>query len=92
MSALRLTRHAVARMAQRGLKCDDLELVQWIGTPVEDGYLVRQKDFQLLECELKKLRDQARRMVGKRVVVVGDRIITAYHADRDKARRLLRTS
>jgi hypothetical protein len=85
-----LTAHAATRMAQRGLASDDLELIRWIGTEVEDGYLVREKDFQALDRELKQLRDHARRLVGKRLVVVGGRVVTAYQADRSKERRLLR--
>ena len=90
MSASTLTKHAVLRLSQRGIRCDDLQLIQSIGTEVEGGFLVRQKDFQALERELKKLRDHARRLVGKRVVRNGDAVITAYHAGHAKERRLLR--
>jgi hypothetical protein len=77
-------------MAQRGISTDDLEFIKWIGTEIEGGYFVREKDFQALDRELKRLREQARRLVGKRVVVVGDHVVTAYHAGRTKQRRLLR--
>jgi hypothetical protein len=90
MSALTLTQHAVLRMSQRGIRLDDLELAGLIGTDVEGGCLVRQRDFQALERELKKLRDHARRLVGKRVVSDGGTILTAYHASHAKERRLLR--
>jgi hypothetical protein len=86
-----LTAHAATRMAQRGIAGDDLELIAWIGTQVEGGYLVREKDFQALERELKQLRDHARRLVGKRLVVEGRRVLTAYHTKRGKERRLLRS-
>lgn len=87
---LQFTAHAAMRMSQRGIAGDDLELARWIGTEVEGGYVVREKDFQLLERELKHLRDQARRLVGKRLVVDGSVVVTAYHANRGKERRLLR--
>jgi hypothetical protein len=87
---LHLTAHAATRMAQRGIANDDLDLIRWIGTEVEGGWLVREKDFQALGRNLKKLRDHARKLVGKRLVVQGDRVVTAYHADRGKERRLLR--
>lgn len=90
MNAMHLTAHAEMRMSQRGLVNGDIELIKWIGTEVEGGYLVREKDFQALERELKQLRDHARRLVGKRLVVEGDNIVTAYHAVRSKERRLLR--
>ena len=86
----RLTAHAVTRMAQRGIGNDDLELIEWIGTEVEGGYLVREKDFQALDRELRQLRDHARKLVGKRLVLEGDLLITAYNAGRSKRRRLLR--
>jgi hypothetical protein len=87
---LHLTVHATMRMSQRGIANDDLELIKWIGTEVEGGYLVREKDFQALDRELKQLRDHARRLVGKRLVVEGDRLVTAYHAIHTKECRLLR--
>jgi hypothetical protein len=90
MSAANLTRHAILRMSQRGIRLNDLELAEFIGTEVEGGCLVRQKDFQALERELKRLRDQARRLVGKRVVRAGEVVITAYQANRAKEQRLLR--
>ena len=77
-------------MSQRGLATDDIELIRWIGTEVEGGYLVREKDFQALDRELKQLRDQVRRLVGKRLILESDRVITAYHAARSKQRVLLR--
>ncbi len=85
-----LTRHAIARLAQRAIASEDLEIIALIGTDVECGYLVREKDFQAFERALKQLRDRARRLVGKRLVVDGDRVITAYHAGRSKERQLLR--
>jgi hypothetical protein len=66
-SRLHLTAHAVTRMSQRGIANDDLELIEQIGTEVEGGYVVRERDFRALDRELKLLRDQARRLVGKRL-------------------------
>jgi hypothetical protein len=90
MSALHLTHHAILRMSQRGIRLDDLELAELIGTKVEGGCLVTQKDRQAAMCELKKLIHQIERLDGKRVVRAADAIVTAYHANRGKQRRLLR--
>ena len=49
MSALHLTRHAILRMSQCGIRLDDVELVEAFGTEVEGGHLVRQKDAQVFE-------------------------------------------
>jgi hypothetical protein len=85
-----LTRHALIRMAQRGFQADDSDLIKLFGTPVEDGFLVLSKDCQAVERELKRLQDRIRRLSGKRLVVAGDRVVTAYHARPAKERRLLR--
>jgi|HubBroStandDraft_6_1064221.scaffolds.fasta_scaffold140325_2 hypothetical protein len=90
MNALHPTPHAISRLSQRGIRHPDVELIEYIGTRVEGGYLVRVRDFQAFDRELKRLSDQARRLVGKRVVEEGDFIVTAYHAGRSKQRRLLR--
>jgi hypothetical protein len=77
-------------MSQRGIENIDIELIKWLATEVEGGYLVREKDFQVLDRGLKQLRDRARRLVGKRLVVEGDQLVTAYHTNHRKERRLLR--
>jgi hypothetical protein len=89
-NVLRPTTHAAVRMSQRGIAEGDLELIQRIATEVEGGYLVRKKDYQAFERELKHLRDRARRLIGKRLVVQDGQLVTAYHAIRSKERRLLR--
>jgi len=89
MSGLRLTRHAILRMSQRGVGLDDIEVIKSIGTEVEGGDLVRRKDVEAFEHQIKKLGDWARRLEGKRVVVNDDIIVTAYHARQTKQRRLL---
>jgi hypothetical protein len=90
MIADQLTQHALIRMAQRGFQADDSDLIKLFGTRVEDGFLVLNKDCQAVERELKRLQDRIRRLSGKRLVVAGDRVVTAYHARPAKERRLLR--
>jgi hypothetical protein len=90
MNDIGITRHAVRRMAQRSFREDDLDLIMMIGTEVEDGYLVRAKDCQAAERELKRLLDQVRRLEGKRLVVEGGSVITAYRPGRETGRRLMR--
>jgi hypothetical protein len=53
-----MTKHAKRRMAQRGIKLKDAELIEIIGTPVDDGYLVLTKDCQSAEREIKQLLDR----------------------------------
>lgn len=92
MSDLSFTHHVISRMSQRGIDLDDIEIVEWIGTKVEGGYLVLQKDFQAVDREMRRLRDRMRRLVGKRIVREGLTVVTAYHACRGKQRRLLRNA
>jgi hypothetical protein len=87
-----LTPHAVVRLAQRGIRATHLDLIKLIGTEVTDGYLVREKDCQAFESDLKRLMEHIHRLRGKRVVVADDRVVTAYHARRSTERRLLRSS
>jgi hypothetical protein len=85
-----MSRHATVRAAQRNLSDDDLALAMHIGTEVLDGFLVRERDVQSYVCELKRQIDRAERLSGVRIVSDGVSLVTAYHADRSKQRRLLR--
>jgi hypothetical protein len=84
------TAHGARRMAQRGVGDGDVALASLIGTEVEGRVLVREKDFQALDRELKQLRDRAKRLVGKRLVIEAGRLVTVYHSTHRKERRLLR--
>jgi hypothetical protein len=90
MSTLTLTSHAVMRMAQRGIVPNDSELIALIGAEVDGGYLVRNKDYQEAERVVKRLLERLRRVVGKRLVVKNNRIVTAYQPRKQYQRRLLR--
>jgi len=90
MSSLTLTRHASVRMAQRSIKLRDAELIALVGTQVEDGCVVRFKDYQVIETELKQWLTRLRRTVGKRLVISDGKIVTAYHLSKANRRRLLR--
>jgi len=92
MTSLTPTRHAVTRMAQRGVSLEDVDLIAMIGTEVEGGYLVRDKDYREIEGLLKAFLRDAHRLVGKRLVVATGEVVTIYHATDMKQRRLLRCS
>jgi hypothetical protein len=77
-------------MAQRGVSLSDIELIGLIGTEVEGGYFVRDKDFQEIERVLKNLLHRFERTVGKRSVVETGQVITVYHASKTRQRHLLR--
>ena len=90
MNSLTISNHATLRMAQRGITPKDAELIALIGTEVDDGYFVRDKDFQKIENDLKRLLQRLRRVVGKRLIVNSGRIVTAYHPTRPTERYILR--
>lgn len=90
MSPLARTNHTVERMAQRSLRMNDADLIALIGTAVDDGYFVRAKDYQAIECAVKQFLQRCRRLVNKRVVISDGRIVTAYHTTKDRRRMLLR--
>ncbi|MBV9548062.1 MAG: hypothetical protein JO256_00130 [Alphaproteobacteria bacterium] len=90
MTTHAFSKHGLARLKQRGIALNDLELLELIGSEVENGYLVRRKDYQVLDREVKHLLHRARRLVGKRVVVENGTLVTAYHASQKTSDRLLR--
>lgn len=90
MKTLALTQHAAVRAAQRGIAQSDIELIVLIGTEVEAGYFVREKDYLEAEQVVKSFLQRLRRVVGKRVVLASGQIITTYHASDFHGRRLMR--
>jgi hypothetical protein len=90
MNPLTITNHAAVRMAQRGIMPKDAELIALVGTEVEDGYFVRDKDIQPIERALKELLQRLRRIAGKRLIVRSGRIVTAYHPTEGTERHILR--
>lgn len=91
MSELQITRHAETCMAQRGIRQSDLDLILQLGSEVEGRLIFREKDFRRFERKLRREIERASRLVGKRLVLGGDHLVTAYHASRTDAKRLLRS-
>ena len=89
MAGLFVTEHAGRRLAQRSIQLRDADLIVLIGTEVSDGYLVRDKDCEAVEHQIKRVLDRIRRLRGKRLVVVDGSIVTGYHATPRKQRGLL---
>lgn len=82
----RITAHAATRMAQRGFRNCDLDLVQVIGTPIEGGYLITKKDVKATIHAVERLQ-------GARIVVGdGGRVVTIYRPSKKRTRNLLRSS
>ena len=86
----RLSRHAQARLDQRGFRQDDVEILSLLGRPVEGGLLVCLKDALRFAARLQQLAERCKRLAGSRLVSDGDAIVTAYRPGRRKARHLIR--
>lgn len=90
MNDLAITAHARTRLSQRAMRTVDIDVILQIGTEVEGGLLVRKKDFESFAASLQARIEQARRLVGKRVVIADGHLVTAYHSSRSDERRLLK--
>ena len=86
-----LTRHAEARIRQRGLRESDLALIVAAGTPVDgDGLLLLAQD---VEREIRRRKQEIgtlERLRGCRVVLAGEAVVTVYRPSRKTEKRLLR--
>lgn len=84
--------HGQKRIQQRGLSRSDIDLVTLHGTETRDGYYLRDKDVRRLVQELQKkeiikLNDLA----GTYAVVKNNTLITAYHPNKKKQKRIFKT-
>ena len=77
-------------MAQRGFRMSDPEIIMLIGTEVEGGFLVREKDCREAEQVVQGVLHRIRRSRGKRLVIASGKIVTAYRASRKQRRGLVR--
>jgi hypothetical protein len=87
---IHLTDHALVRLAQRGILANDIELIMLLGTEVEDGYLILERDLLVTERQLKRALGIVQRLRGKRLVMQHNKLITAYRASHRKEKLLLR--
>ena len=92
MSPGMLTAHAAMRMAQRSICRDDIDLVSLLGTEVEGGYLLAERDCAAFVRDMKKLIARVERLCGTRIVADGEVLVTAYRVTPRKSRRLMRTA
>jgi hypothetical protein len=88
MSSLAFTRHACQRMQQRGLKVADVDIIFEYGTQVDDARVML-TDHDAAQAIRARKHEIAilERLKGKTLVIDGDSLITAYHADGRQDRR-----
>jgi hypothetical protein len=85
-----ITKHAIERFAQRGFELDDAEIIMHVGTQVEDGFLVCDRECRQMEAEAKAFLRRLGRLRGARLVVDGSNVITVYRAGKRKQKQLLK--
>jgi hypothetical protein len=84
-----LTKHALARVRQRGLRERDVDFILRFGTDTGDGVILSARDAQQVIAEAKRYIGLAERLKNKMVVDDGNVIITVLHTDRRQQHRLL---
>lgn len=86
MSELLITRHAEARMRQRGFRDADISMVLTTATQVAgDAYFLSDQDVDREVRQRKREIQQLERLRGTRAVIVGGSLITVYQLNRKAA-------
>ena len=76
-----MTQHAGLRCSQRRVRPEDLKLALRIGTPTDDGVLVRETDVQTQVAELKRQITCIERLKGLYIACPGDAVVTSDPGD-----------
>lgn len=85
------TRHGETRMRQRGMKKGDAELILAYGTQVDaEAWFLRKRDVDRAIESRKQEIQTLERLRNRKVVVRGNRVITAYSSRPADQKRTLR--
>jgi hypothetical protein len=87
-STARLSRHAAARIRQRGLTESDVELIRKTGESVEDGYVMSNRAVEQRLHELQREINRIERLRGVALIEGESQVITVYRADSARIRKL----
>lgn len=91
MNGIRYSKHAEVRQQQRGFMKDDIEQILMVGEQLDDQtiFVTRRAAAERIRV-LKAQIHQLERISGKKVVVAGDLVVTAYPTNRSEEKRCLR--
>lgn len=80
MTGLAMTRHAEARMSQRGIRESDLDFLLAHGSEVggDKIMLTNRVAAELIRTRKREIAD-IERLAGKVLVIAGGQLVTAYH-------------
>ena len=82
-TSIAITRHGQTRMAQRGIRSTDLDILLAYGAETgPDRIMLTKKDTAKAIRSLKRQIATLERLAGKEVVLTGGCLITAYHRTR----------
>lgn len=84
-----ISKHARRRLQQRGYRESDIDLILQSGEEGPEAYVLKSKDVDRVERELKWRISRLRRLQGSAVIVQEDTVLTVYRPDKARRRRLL---
>jgi len=84
-----LSKHAAARIRQRGITERDVNLIRAVGESVEDGVLMTNRAIDLQVQALRREMIRLERLRGIALIECDNKIITVYRADKKRMHRLL---
>ena len=91
MTDIVYTRHAEARMQQRGIRSGDITLILACATQIDDEtWFVRKRDAQREIGRLKREIKTLERLTDKKLVMPDELVVTIYPSRREDQKRTLR--
>ncbi len=91
MADFHMTRHASARMRQRGLHGSDVDVLINVSTQLaNDAWILTDADADREITRRKREIEQLQRLRGCKVVISGDAVVTVCHMRPAELRRAMR--
>jgi hypothetical protein len=91
MDYVKISRHAVHRMNQRGFREQDIDLVLRCGTLIsDDTFMLRNKDVDREIRDCKRELQQLERLRNSKIVVANGTLVTCFHASTKHLKTVLR--
>ncbi len=91
MTEISMTAHAQRRKQQRGFRDADIAIIFQIATHVApDAYMLTRADAAREIANRKREIRQIERLAGSKIIMVGDTVITCYHAHKREQKCTMR--
>ena len=89
---LDVSRHANTRLQQRGMRREDIELIERFGSETSHGYFLRHKDRDSAISKLRQIIRRLERLGDHFIPVDNGVVLTAYWTTHKKQKKVLRSS